>query len=83
MPRLSVTFTENNDSWLSSQASNGDFSSKSDVVNDLIRRERDRLLKREWLAREIQKGLDSGVANYQTKEELLAEIRDSVLTARV
>lgn len=41
MTRQSITLTEQNDRWLKDQVSNsGEYSSKSDLVNDLIRRAR-------------------------------------------
>jgi antitoxin ParD1/3/4 len=40
MPRLSITFTPPNNDWLKTQLDSEEFSSKSDVVNDLIRKAR-------------------------------------------
>ena len=40
MPRQSITFTPPNDEWLKTQVDSQEFSSKSDVVNDLIRKAR-------------------------------------------
>lgn len=37
MPRQSISFTPPNDQWLKAQVESQEFSSKSDVVNDLIR----------------------------------------------
>jgi antitoxin ParD1/3/4 len=41
MPRQSISFTPPNDEWLKSQVESEEFASKSDVVNDLIRRARE------------------------------------------
>ena len=40
MPRQSITISPPNDSWLRSQLESEEFSSKSEVVNDLIRQAR-------------------------------------------
>ncbi len=40
MSRQSVTFTPPNDDWLKAQVDSQEYSTKSDVVNDLIRKAR-------------------------------------------
>ena len=40
MPRQSITLTTPNDKWLSVQVENEEYSSKSELVNDLIRKAR-------------------------------------------
>lgn len=40
MPRQSITFTPPNDDWLKAQVDSQEYSNKSDVVNDLIRKAR-------------------------------------------
>ena len=41
MPRQSISFTPPNDAWLKAQVESEEYTSKSDVVNDLIRRARE------------------------------------------
>jgi antitoxin ParD1/3/4 len=41
MSRQSISFTRPNDEWLRAQVNSEEFTSKSDVVNDLIRRARE------------------------------------------
>lgn len=41
MPRQSISFTPPNDDWLRAQVESEEYSSKSDVVNDLIRKARE------------------------------------------
>ena len=41
MTRLSISLTKPNDEWLKAMVESEEFSSKSDVVNDLIRRARE------------------------------------------
>ena len=40
MVRQSISFTEPNDEWLKTQVSSKEYSSKSELVNDLIRQAR-------------------------------------------
>ena len=40
MTRQSISLTEPNDAWLTAQVESNEYSSKSDVVNDLIRKAR-------------------------------------------
>ncbi len=71
MPRQSISLTEPNDDWLREQVESKEFTSKSEVVNDLIRRAREietiraRLIKAEF-----------GGFSEQGRAELLAEIKD-------
>ncbi len=41
MPRQSISFTPPNDDWLKAQVESEEYTSKSDVVNDLIRKARE------------------------------------------
>ena len=41
MARQSISFTPPNDQWLKAQVDSQEFSSKSEVINDLIRRARE------------------------------------------
>ena len=41
MPRQSISFTAPNDAWLKAQVESQEFTSKSEVVNDLIRKARE------------------------------------------
>ena len=40
MSRQSITFTKPNDEWLKTQVDSQEYSSKSEVINDLIRQAR-------------------------------------------
>ena len=44
MARQSISFTQPNDEWLKSQVDNQEYSSKSELVNDLIRQARKQLI---------------------------------------
>jgi antitoxin ParD1/3/4 len=71
MGRQSISLTEPNDNWLQERVSSKEYSSKSELVNDLIRQERKRLEQLEWLRIELIKGEQSGLST-KSKEEILA-----------
>ncbi len=70
MSRQSISFTKPNDEWLKSQVENEEYSSKSEVVNDLIRQARKQQAQIDWLKIKLQKAENSGFTN-NTKEEIL------------
>ncbi len=41
MSRQSISFTQPNDEWLAAQVDSREYSSKSEVINDLIRKARE------------------------------------------
>ena len=61
MTDLSISFPESMYHWLEKQAAAGDFVDAGDLVRDLVRRERDRTQRIEWLREQIAEGLASGV----------------------
>ncbi|MGB5275807.1 MAG: type II toxin-antitoxin system ParD family antitoxin [Gammaproteobacteria bacterium] len=71
MSRQSISFTPPNDAWLKAQVDSQEYSSKSDVVNDLIRKAREIEAIRARLIQAEQ----SGFIN-QSGAEILAEIKD-------
>ncbi len=71
MPRQSISFTPPNDAWLKAQVDSQEYSSKSDVVNDLIRKAREIEAIRARLIQAEQ----SGFIN-QSGAEILAEIKE-------
>ncbi len=75
MARQSITLAKQNDEWLKTQVANEEFTSKSEAVNYLIKQARDREDYHEFVQMKIDKGLKSGIAKKQTKEELLAEFK--------
>ena len=71
MPRQSISFTPPNDEWLKAQVDSQEYSSKSDVVNDLIRKAREIEAIRARLIQAEQIGFIN-----QSGAEILAEIKD-------
>ncbi len=72
MPRQSISFTPPNEEWLKAQVESQEYTSKSDVVNDLIRKAREIEAIRARLVRAEQSGFtDLGQAGIlaEAKEE--------------
>lgn len=78
MARQSISFTKPNDQWLKSLVESEEYSSKSEIVNDLIRKERGRHKELQWLRAKLQRSEDrlamEGSLN-QSPEELKADIK--------
>jgi antitoxin ParD1/3/4 len=75
MTRQSITLANQNDEWLKQQISKEEFTSKSEAVNYLIRQAREREEYHNYVQMKIDRGLKSGFAKKQTREEMLAEFK--------
>ncbi|MDX1451640.1 MAG: hypothetical protein R3183_03705 [Oleiphilaceae bacterium] len=74
MPRQSITLTEQNDSWLREHVDQiGDYSNKSELINDLIRSAR----RAEAINRKLQEAEQSGIVT-QSPDEMLAEFKSEI-----
>lgn len=78
MTRQSISLTSPNDEWLKAQLANEEYSSKSEVVNDLIRQAR----KREEAVNHIRNQLimaeESGVTEEVDPQAMLKEFKDKL-----
>ncbi|MFS4457354.1 ribbon-helix-helix domain-containing protein [Maribacter sp. 2304DJ31-5] len=74
MTRQSISFTKPNDEWLKTQVDNKEYSSKSELVNDLIRQARKQQVQIDWIRTKIEKAEQSGFTN-SSKDEILAQSR--------
>ncbi len=72
MPRQSISFTQPNDEWLKAQVDNKEYSSKSELVNDLIRQARKQQLQIDWISSKLERAENSGFTN-DSKEQILAK----------
>lgn len=72
MARQSISFTKPNDEWLKAQVENEEYSSKSELVNDLIRQARSQQVQIDWIKAKLNKAEKSGFAN-DTKSEILKQ----------
>lgn len=75
MARQSITLANQNDEWLKEQVAKEEFTSKSEAVNYLIKQAREHDAYHEYVQMKIDRGLKSGFAPKQTKEEMLAEFK--------
>jgi antitoxin ParD1/3/4 len=71
MPRQSISLTPPNDAWLTAQVESEEFTSKSEVVNDLIRKAREIEAIRARLILAEHSGFIT-----QGRAEILAEIKE-------
>lgn len=74
MARQSISFTEPNDKWLKEQVDNQEYSSKSEVVNDLIRQARNQQIEIDWIKAKLEKAENSGFTE-DSKEQILAQAK--------
>ncbi|MAZ27178.1 MAG: CopG family transcriptional regulator [Cytophagaceae bacterium] len=72
MARQSISITEPNDAWLKEQLDSKEYSSKSELVNDLIRQARKQQAEVDWLRAKLAKAEASGFTD-NSKEEILKQ----------
>jgi antitoxin ParD1/3/4 len=75
MARQSITLANQNDEWLKQQINKEEFTSKSEAVNYLIKQAREREEYHNYVQMKIDRGIKSGFAKKQTREEMLAEFK--------
>lgn len=70
MPRQSISFSKPNDEWLKAQIENEEYSSKSELVNDLVRQARKQQAQIDWIRAKLEKSERSGFTT-ESKEQIL------------
>ncbi len=75
MTRQSISFTTPNDDWLKAQVKSEEYTSKSEVVNDLIRKARAEQREIEWIRAKLMKSEQSGFID-KTPDEILANFKE-------
>lgn len=63
MARQSISLTAPNDEWLKQQVESHEYSSKSELVNDLIRQARKQQQQVDWLRLKLKSAEESGFTN--------------------
>jgi len=76
MARQSVSFTKPNDEWLKAQLENQEYSSKSELINDLIRQARKQQAQIDWVRAKLDRSERSGFTD-STKEQILNQSKSS------
>lgn len=69
MPRQSISLTKPNDEWLKALVDNEEYSSKSELINDLIRQARIQHATIDWIRAKLEKSDKGGFAS-DTKEQI-------------
>lgn len=72
MTRQSISFTKPNDEWLKSQIEGQEYSSKSELVNDLIRQARKQQVEIDWLKAKLERAEMRGFTN-DSREAILRQ----------
>ena len=72
MARQSISFTQPNDEWLKAQVNNDEYSSKSELINDLIRQARKQQVQIDWIRAKLEKSEGSGFTD-DTKDQILKQ----------
>lgn len=81
MSRQSISFTKPNDEWLKEQVESEEYSSKSELINELIRQARKQQVQVDWIRAKLEKSELSGFTD-ETKEQILAQSK-SLLNGRL
>jgi antitoxin ParD1/3/4 len=74
MTRQSISLTEPNDDWLKNQIESKEYSSKSELVNDLISQGRQEHAKIDWLQAKLEKAEKSGFTS-DSQAEILTHLK--------
>ena len=72
MARQSISLTQPNDEWLKTQVETNEYSSKSELVNDLIRQARNQQRQIDWISSKLERAENNGFTN-DSKEQILAK----------
>ena len=75
MARQSISFTKPNDEWLKNQVDNNEYSSKSELVNDLIRQARSQQVQIDWIKTKLEKAENSGFTT-NSRDQILKESKN-------
>jgi antitoxin ParD1/3/4 len=77
MSRQSISFTAPNDEWLKNLIASKEYSSKSEIVNDLIRQARSQKKQIDWVRLKLDKAESSGVTS-DSPEDILKQSKKSL-----
>lgn len=77
MTRQSISFTTPNNDWLNTQVESEEYASKSELINDLIRKARTQQEEVEWIRAKLIKSEQSGFTS-MTRDEILAQSKEAL-----
>ncbi|WP_194976927.1 ribbon-helix-helix domain-containing protein [Aquiflexum lacus] len=81
MARQTITVNEPNDRWMKQKVQENEYASKSELINDLIRHQREQEEERIWLRNELIKGEESGTS-HKSMPEILEEAKSRFRNAK-
>lgn len=81
MARQSISFTKPNDEWLKAQVNNKEYTSKSELINDLIRQARKQQVQVDFIRAKLNNSESSRFTN-DTKEQILKQSK-SLLNGQI
>lgn len=79
MARQSISLTRPNDEWLKTQVKSEEYSSKSELVNDLIRQAREQQKEVDWIKAKLiraEKSIEAQGYVEKSAEAILTEIKE-------
>ena len=71
--RRTITLTDQQDQWVKTRITSGDFTDDGEYIRDLIRRDQRQNIRLQALRTAIQEGLDSGLSEW-TVPEIMEEV---------
>lgn len=77
MARQSISFTKPNDDWLKEQVDSQEYTSKSELINDLVRQARKQQAEIDWIRTKLEDAEQSGFTS-ESKQEILAQAKSSL-----
>lgn len=77
MARQSITFTKPNDDWLKAIVSSQEYSSKSEIINDLIRQARKQQTEIDWISKKLEKAEKTSFTKL-SKAQILQESKSKL-----
>jgi antitoxin ParD1/3/4 len=81
MARQSISFTKPNEEWLKEQVNNEEYTSKSELINDLIRQARKQQVQVDFIRAKLDKAESSGFTD-DAKEQILKQSK-SLLNGQI
>ncbi|RED96158.1 ribbon-helix-helix domain-containing protein [Marinoscillum furvescens] len=74
MGRQSISFTEPNDQWLKERVESKEYSSKSELVNDLVRQARNQQQQVDYIRMKLERAEEGGFTE-ESREDLLKKAK--------
>ena len=81
MARQSISFTKPNEEWLKAQVNNEEYTSKSELINDLIRQARKQQVQVDFIRAKLDKSEISGFT--EDNKELILNQSKSLFNGQI